>query len=139
MAKNCRNDASVEAYLDTLESTRRAECELLCELMSRITGAPARMWGDSMVGFGSYHYTYASGRSGDWFLTGFAPRKDKLSVYIMPGFADFAALMKGLGPHKTGKSCLYIKRLADIDLGKLEALVAQSVALMEHRYDCCKD
>ena len=89
-----------------------------------------------MVGFGSYQYAYASGRTGEWFVTGFAPRKDKLSVYIMPGFTDFADLMKLLGKFKTGKSCLYINNLKDVDLDVLEQLVAESVAVMEQRYDC---
>ena len=138
MAKNRPNDGSVSAFLAGLETNRRAECEHLCDLMSRATGSPPRMWGDSMVGFGSYHYVYASGRSGDWFLTGFSPRKDKLSVYIMPGFSDFAELMRDLGRFKTGKSCLYIKQLDDINLATLEELVRRSVAVMEQRYDCHK-
>jgi hypothetical protein len=92
-----------------------------------------------MIGFGSYRYVYASGHSGEWFLTGFSPRKDKLSVYIMPGFSAFEALMRDLGRFKTGKSCLYIKQLSDIDLARLEELISQSVAVMEQKYDCRKD
>lgn len=88
------------------------------------------MWGDSMIGFGSYHYKYASGREGEWFLVGFAPRKQNLTLYIMAGFEQYDALMARLGKHSTGKSCLYIKRLADIDQAVLRELVSQSVAHM---------
>lgn len=138
MVKNRQNDASVTAFLEALEPDRRAECDQLCDLMSRATGAPPRMWGDSMVGFGSYHYVYASGRSGEWFITGFSPRKDKLSIYIMPGFSEFAELMSDLGRFKTGKSCLYIKKLSDVSPSRLEDLIARSVAVMESRYECRK-
>lgn len=138
MVKNRQNDASVAAFLKALEEDRRAECGQLCDLMSRVTGSPPRMWGDSMVGFGSYHYTYASGRSGEWFITGFSPRKDKLSIYIMPGFSEFEAILSDLGRCKTGKSCLYIKQLSDVNMARLEELIARSVAVMEQRYDCQK-
>ncbi len=87
-----------------------------------------------MVSFGSYHYKYASGREGDWFLTGFSPRKGNLSIYIMAGFAGYDALMKKLVKHKTGKSCLYVKRLSDIDMKVLEQLVSESVAHMKKTY-----
>ena len=102
--------------------------------MQRVTGEPPTMWGDSIVGFGSYHYVYDSGREGDWFLTGFSPRKRNLSLYIMAGFSDYDELMERLGKHKTGKSCLYVNRLSDIDLDVLEALVRQSVAHMRKAY-----
>jgi len=85
------------------------------------------MWGDSIVGFGSYHYCYDSGREGDWFLTGFSPRKQALTLYIMSGFKRYETLMRKLGKHKTGKSCLYIKTLADIDLKVLKELIEESV------------
>jgi len=84
------------------------------------------MWGPSIIGFGSYHYCYDSGREGDWFLTGFSPRKQNLSVYIMSGFAKYDSLMKKLGKHKTGKSCLYINKLEDIDLDVLKELIKRS-------------
>ncbi len=88
------------------------------------------MWGSSIVGFGNYHYKYESGREGDWFLTGFSPRKQNLTLYIMPGFAQYDELMKKLGKHKTGKSCLYIKSLEDINLPTLKQLIQQSVKHM---------
>ncbi|MFQ5749577.1 MAG: DUF1801 domain-containing protein [Planctomycetota bacterium] len=101
---------------------------------TRASGAAPRMWGASMVGFGSYHYKYASGREGDWFLTGFAPRKKDLTIYIMAGFDRCQALPERLGKHKTGKSCLYVKRLADVDLAVLEELVTASVEHMKHSH-----
>lgn len=131
------NDASVDAFLNGLESTdpqKTDDCRALIKIMQRATGEPPKMWGKSMVGFGSYHYKYESGREGDWFLTGFAPRKRELSLYIMPGFDRFAELMSNLGKHKTGKSCLYIKQLGDIDLDVLEQLVSESVEHMRQQY-----
>lgn len=128
-------DASVSAYLDAIpDKARRADCRTILEMMQRITGEPARMWGKSMVGFGSYHYVYDSGREGDWFLTGFAARKNDLTLYVMAGFDRYDELMQKLGKFKTGKSCLYIKRLADIDPAVLEELVTASVQHMEARY-----
>jgi hypothetical protein len=123
------SDASVEAFLAAVaDPARREDCRTLLELMSRATGEPARMWGASMVGFGSYHYRYASGREGDWFLAGFSPRKNDLTVYVMAGFERYPELMTRLGKHKTGKSCLYLRGLADVDLAVLEELVAASAA-----------
>jgi hypothetical protein len=123
-------DAFVRAIAD---ETRREDCLKLLELMGRVTGVAPRMWGSSIVGFGSYHYQYASGREGDWFLTGFSPRKRDLTLYIMAGFEGYGDLLARLGPHRTGKSCLYVKRLADLDLEVLEALVAASVKHMQER------
>jgi hypothetical protein len=94
------------------------------------------MWGDSIVGFGSYHYKYDTGREGDFFITGFSPRKQNLTIYIMPGFSSYDALMKKLGKHKTGKSCLYIKNLDDIDRNTLKELVCNSVDYMTKSYPC---
>ena len=126
--KTVPNDQSVDAFLAAIEDARkRADCMTLRALMQEVTGEPAQMWGDAIVGFGSYHYKYASGREGDWFLTGFAPRKQALTVYIMAGFDDYDALMARLGKHTTGKSCLYIKRLDDVDLDVLRELVRRSV------------
>lgn len=128
-------DASVAAYLDAiLDEGRRKDCLAVLDLMQRITGEPAKMWGKSMVGFGSYHYVYDSGREGDWFLTGFAARKNNLVLYIMAGFDRHDELMQKLGKFKTGKSCLYVKSLADLDHDALEALVAASVAHMRAAY-----
>ena len=94
------------------------------------------MWGTSLIGFGSYHYRYQSGREGDWPVTAFSPRAQNLSIYIMPGFAHYRALMDKLGKYKTGKSCLYLKRLDDVDRNVLKRLVARSVADMKKRYVC---
>lgn len=127
--------ASAKAFIDGLadESVRR-DCRALVKLMKEATGEAPRMWGPSMVGFGEYHYKYDSGREGDWFITGFSPRKSNLTLYIMAGFAQYDALLKQLGPHKTGKSCLYVKRLADVDAGVLRELVERSVAHMRKTY-----
>jgi len=95
-------------------------------LMQRVTGEKPVMWGDSIIGFGSYHYKYASGREGDWFLTGFAPRKQNLTLYIMSGFELYDELLGKLGKYKTGKSCLYINKLEDVDQDVLLELVKQS-------------
>ncbi len=121
-------DASVDDYLDEIEDeTRRQDCRTLVRIMKKVTGAKPRMWGPSIVGFGTYHYKYASGREGDWPLTGFSSRKRELTLYIMAGFSRYDELMAKLGKHKTGKSCLYVKRLADVDLKVLERLVTASV------------
>ncbi len=130
--KTKKNDQSVEAFLNAVEDeTKRKDCFTLVELMQEITGSDGAMWGDSIVGFGSYHYEYASGRSGDWFVSGFAPRKQNLTLYIMAGFDEYDAILERLGKHKTGKSCLYIKRLSDIDINALRELIAASVAHMQ--------
>jgi hypothetical protein len=100
------------------------------ELLKEVTGKPPEMWGDSIIGFGTYHYRYASGREGDWMLTGFSPRKQNITLYIMAGFDEYAGLLERLGKHSIGKSCLYIKRIEDIDLDTLRELVRLSVAHM---------
>jgi hypothetical protein len=125
---------SVEAFLDSAGAERRPDCDRLIEMMSRATGAPPVMWGDAIVGFGKYHYRYKSGREADWFLTGFSPRKKDLTLYIIAGFDRYAELMGRLGKHRIGKSCLYIKRLADIDMSILEELVTASVAHMKRTH-----
>lgn len=122
------NDQSVTAFLDGVaDEGRRQDCYTILELMKKATRAEPKMWGDSIVGFGSYRYTYASGRAGDWLLTGFSPRKQNLTLYIMSGFSDFEELLSRLGKHKTGKGCLYIKKLADVDLSVLQELIDRSV------------
>lgn len=120
--------ASVQAFLGTIkDADRRRDCRAVLKLMQRITKAAPKMWGPNMVGFGSYHYRYDSGREGDWFLTGFSPRQGSLTLYLMAGFQRYPALMRRLGTYRTGKSCLYVKRLADIDLAVLEPLIRESV------------
>lgn len=122
------NDQPVTAFLDSVaDEDRRQDCYTILEIMKKATRAEPKMWGDSIVGFGSYHYTYASGREGDWLLTGFSPRKQNLTLYIMSGFSDFEELLSRLGKHKTGKGCLYIKKLTDVDLAVLEELIDRSV------------
>lgn len=122
------HDGDVEAFLDSVENdTRRQDAFDVLALMKRVTGEDPRMWGPSIVGFGSYHYRYESGREGDWFVTGFSPRKQALTLYVMSGFKKHDALLEKLGRHSTGRSCLYVKRLADVDMDVLEELVRRSV------------
>jgi hypothetical protein len=126
------NDQSVEEYLTRVDDDKkRQDSATILTLMKEVTGAEPMMWGDSIIGFGSYHYKYASGREGDWFLTGFAPRKRNLTLYIMSGFSEYDDLLGRLGKFKTGKSCLYINKLEDIDLSTLRELVEKSVRHME--------
>lgn len=124
-------DDDVAAFINNIaDEQKRQDSQAILALMQDVTGAEPQMWGDSIVGFGSYHYKYASGREGDWFLTGFAPRKQNLTLYIMAGFEQYDTLLARLGKHKTGKSCLYLKRLADVDPNTLRELIRQSVAHM---------
>ena len=120
--------ASVEGFLATVDDdAKRADASAMAALMAEVTGLQGRMWGSSIVGFGTYHYRYASGREGDFFQTGFSPRKRALTVYVMPGFAEHQALLARLGKHTTGKSCLYIRRLADVDIDVLREIIVRSV------------
>lgn len=114
-------------FINTIESEKKREDSLaILNLMQDVMGEPPVMWGASIIGFGSYTYQYASGRTGDWMLTGFSPRKQNLTLYIMAGFDNYGTLMSKLGKFKTGKSCLYIKKLEDIDTDVLRDLVKQS-------------
>jgi hypothetical protein len=119
--------ASVEAFLGTVDESRRADCRELVRVLKRATKAEPKMWGPSIVGFGDYHYKYESGRENDWFLAGFSPRKRELTVYLMAGVKREPALMKKLGKHRVGGGCLYIKQLSDIDKKVLEELVRRGV------------
>ena len=133
--KTQRNDGDVLAYLESVENKRRREDSLVVlKLMEEETGEPAEMWGTSIVGFGSYHYKYESGREGDFMLAGFAPRKQALTLYIMGGHERHAELFAKLGKHRTGSSCLYINKLADVDLDVLREIVAESVAHMRREH-----
>ncbi|MGH7645591.1 MAG: DUF1801 domain-containing protein [Gemmatimonadales bacterium] len=126
--KTKRTSRSVTAFIDAIrDPERRRDCRSVLRIMKDVTKAQPKMWGTSIVGFGSYHYRYASGREGDWFRTGFSPRKQDLTLYLMAGFAGRDALMRTLGRYKTGKACLYIKRLEDVDLAVLTRLIRQSV------------
>ena len=129
------NDGDVAAFIDSVaDPERRRDAQSVLAMMEKITRRPARMWGSSIVGFGSYHYRYASGREGDSMITGFSPRKNALTLYIMAGFSSHTALLKKLGKFKTGKSCLYIKRLEDVDQKVLGQLIRASVAHMRKTY-----
>lgn len=133
--KTQENDASVEAFLASVDHDKRREDSFaMLALMKEVTGEEPRMWGTSIVGFGHYHYKYKSGREGEWFLTGFSPRKQNLTLYIMSGFDDYDALLARLGKYKTGKSCLYVKRLDDVDEGVLQQLIDESVQHMRNIY-----
>ena len=130
--KTKATNASVSDFLNAVDDEqRRKDCKTVAKIMEKATGAKPKMWGPSIVGFGEHRYKYASGRELDWFLTGFSPRKKDLTLYIMPGFAKYDDLMASLGKHSTGKSCLYLKRLADVDLDVLDKLVTESVKHMK--------
>jgi len=124
------------AFIAEVEpESKRKDAETIISMMERLSGEKPVMWGPSMIGFGSYHYKYDSGREGDWFLTGFSPRKSNFSLYIMAGFDKYEKLMSKLGKYKTGKSCLYVKKLDDIDLDVLEELITGSLVYMKEKYD----
>ena len=126
--KTQKNEASVEDFLNSVEpEKKRKDSFAILEIMRQVTGEEAVMWGSSIIGFGSYHYKYASGRENEWFLVGFSPRKQNLTLYIMSGFDNYDALLSDLGKYKTGKSCLYINKLEDVDEGNLRKLIKQSV------------
>ncbi len=128
-------DANVGAHISAIaDEARRRDCEQLVKLMANITKQPPRLWGSSIVGFGSYHYEYASGREGDMCVTGFASRKGAISIYLLASGVKQAQLLEKLGKHKMGKACLNVKRLADIDTDVLQQLVAGSVAQVKRRY-----
>jgi hypothetical protein len=126
---------SVAAFIDALpDESRRSDAKALVKLMQSATAEKPKMWGPSIIGFGSYHYKYESGREGDMPVIGFSPRKTATVLYIMTGFSDSEELRAKLGKHTTGKGCLYVKRLADVDQKVLEALVVKSIAGVRARY-----
>ncbi|SRR5690606_16389435 len=134
-AKMKLNDGDVQAFLNSVENEqKRADSFTVLRLMQEVTGEEPKMWGDSIVGFGSYHYKYASGREGDAPRVGFSPRKQNLTLYVMTGSEREDALLERLGKHTTGKSCLYVKRLSDVDQGVLRELVEECVARMDELY-----
>lgn len=133
--KTTENSGSVRDFLASIDDPqKRRDCRAVARLMKEATGKRPKMWGDSIVGYGKYHYKYESGREGDFFLTGYSPRKQNLTLYVMNGFDDRDELLEKLGKHKTGKSCLYIKRLDDVDLDVLEELIRGSVEAMREKY-----
>ncbi len=126
--KTVPTTANVDAFIAAVEDPqKREDCRTVAAIMAQATGASAQMWGTSIVGFGTYHYRYASGREGDFMEVGFSPRKRALTLYIMAGFSEYGDLLAKLGKHTTGKSCLYIKRLADVDQNVLREMVERSV------------
>ena len=122
------------AFLEGVEGARRAEAERLLAIFAGVTGWEPRLWGASMVGFGRYEYRYDSGHSGESLATGFAPRKAELSIYILPGYADFGSILARLGPHRMGKSCLYIRRLDRVDEAVLAELIRAGLADLGQRW-----
>ena len=127
--------ASVKDFIASVESEeRRKDCLTILEIMQKITGCEPVMWGESLVGFDTYQYKYASGRSGEWFCTGFSPRKQNLTLYIMPGYQDYGDILKDLGPHKIGKCCLYLKNLDNIHLPTLKKLIKQGYKDLKENY-----
>ena len=133
--KTAENDGDVAAFLTSVAHRGRAEdAGVVADMMQRITGCPPRMWGDSIIGFDGYDYRRRDGSPHRWFITGVSPRKANLTIYIMPGFKKYQDLLARLGPHKTSVSCLYLGRLAKVDMGVLEELISQSVALMRAAY-----
>ncbi len=126
--------ASVKAFIDAQPAQRQADCRALSALMRRVSGKRAVMWGESMVGFGRYYYRYKSGHEGIYFRCGFSPRKNDLTIYVMPQVKQYAAFLKKLGPHKHSVSCLYIKRVSDIDMDVLEALLSEAFLDMARLY-----
>jgi len=122
------NKASVDKFIKNIKDEQvRKDCYKILDILQKATKAEPKMWGTSIIGFGNYHYKYASGRDGEWFLTGFSPRKQNLTLYIMTGFVEYESLVKKLGKHSRGKSCLYIKKLEDVDMKVLRELVTKSV------------
>ena len=129
------NDGSVEGFLNTVEDEqKRKDSFALLKMMGEVSGEPAKMWGKDIVGFGTYHYVYASGREGDWMLSGFSPRKASLSIYLMAGFDQLGDELTALGKHKSSKGCLYVKRLSDIDDKVLRKMIKKSIGIMQKRY-----
>ena len=133
--KTKKNNASVKDFLDSIEDEcKRKDCKEIAKMMRQASGKNAKMWGDAIIGFGEYQYKYASGREGDWMRIGYSPRKQNITLYIMDGFEKYDKLMSKLGKYKTGKSCLYIKRLEDVDKKVLGKLIEESVKYFDKKY-----
>lgn len=133
--KTIPNDASVEEFINSIENVqKRADSQRIIAILSDITGEQPQMWGGSIIGFGKYHYVYKSGREGDWMKVGFSPRKQNLTFYIMAGLPSFTEELNRIGKHKTGKSCLYVKKMADIDEMVLREIVEKSLMKIEEVY-----
>ena len=127
--KTKENDASVDDFIGSVEDKqKREDAKKLIKIFSEVTGEKPKMWGSSIIGFGQYHYKYPTGREANWMQTGFSPRKRQLTIYLMNGFKRYKTELSQLGPHSTGKACLYIKRLSDIDEKVLRRMIKDSVA-----------
>ena len=138
--KTKQNNGNVAAFVRSLQDPdRRRDCETLRRMMARITGKRARMWGERIVGFGKYQYTYASGWSGEYFVTGFSPRTNDLTIYIMPGFDRYHEQLEKFGRYRLGKSCLYLKSLGQANMPALESMISDSVRRMTEMYQCDVD
>ena len=138
MAENKTRPTNVDviSFLETIQDpVKKRDSQQLIAIMEELTGHPPRMWGSSIVGFGTYRYKYASGREGDWFLCGFSPRKQSLVLYIMGYLENYSELLSGLGKHKHGKGCLYINRLEQVDVNVLRKLIIASIERMKERKD----
>jgi hypothetical protein len=135
--KTLANDASVKDFLTAVpDETKKKDAFALLELFTKVTGEKPKMWGTSIIGFGLYHYkSERSRQEGDWPLIGFSPRNQNLTLYIMPGFGDYSDLLQKLGKHKTSVGCLYINKLADVDMAVLEKLIARVFAAMKEKYN----
>jgi hypothetical protein len=133
--KTKQNTGSVENFLDTVEDeVKRKDCKVLLDIMKEVTKEEPKMWGDSIIGFGTYHYKSKSGQEGDWFITGFSPRKGNISIYLMHGHEGYEELFDKLGKHKMGKGCLYLKSLNDINMKILKDIIKRSVRDIQKRY-----
>lgn len=133
--KTKQTKASVDKFITTInDESMREDCNTIIKLMKSVTKEEPKMWGPSIIGFGTYHYKYASGREGDMCITGFSPRKQNLTIYLMLGFEKQKVLLKDLGRYKTSKSCLYIKSLKDVDIKVLKEMINSSVKEMKKLY-----
>jgi len=133
--KTAPNQRSVNEFIASVEHpVRRADAETLLTLFDATTGLKPQMWGDSIIGYGRYEYRYDSGREGEFFITGFSPRKANSTIYIMPGYQDLSEMLTRLGKHKTGRSCLYVNKLSDIDLEVLKEIITFGLNDMRSRY-----
>ena len=130
------NEASVEDFLDTIEDeAKRDDCYEILKMMQNVTSEPPKMWGSSIIGFGTYHYKYASGQEGDWMRIGFSPRKQNIAIYFMAGVEKHSDLLEKIGKYKTGKSCFYIKKLDDVDRGVLKEMMKANLAELKQLYN----
>ena len=133
--KTKQTNENVEWFLSSIEEDqKREDCQNLLDIMQEITQQPPKMWGTSIVGFGEYHYKYKTGREGDWFLTGFAPRKQALTLYLMCDLSHDGLDFEGLGKYKKGKGCLYVKRLSDVNLNVLKRIIKDSIKIIDEKY-----